>query len=214
MWLVGGVNGVSDASGTKYETPRPADGATATVRRPAFVTRGETSEPGSLSLLSGATTAAVASAHVWNGAVNGDTARTRNTNAHTFLRCPTVNIVAGNGQNCCVTAAFFGVGWTLGLIGLLNLGALRSPVAPSAYVTAPMLCLLALLAAEVRHSMAMTLGAVWVVIMGPTPLPVRIDMVLVLLGQGLALALGIWVLRRSRQTTSKKPTLVVKPMPA
>ena len=56
-----------------------------------------------------------------------------------------------------------------------------------------MLCLLALLAAEVRHrySMAMTLGAVWVVIMGPPPLPVRIDMVLVLLGQGLALALGI-----------------------
>ena len=48
MWLVGGMNGVSDASGMKYETPRPAGGATATVRRPAFVTRGETSEPGSL----------------------------------------------------------------------------------------------------------------------------------------------------------------------
>ena len=96
MGLVGGMNGVSDASGTKYETPGPADGSTATVRRPAFVTRGETSEPGSFSLLDGATTAAVASAHVWNGAVNGDSARTRNTNAHRFLSMPTVNIVAGN----------------------------------------------------------------------------------------------------------------------
>ena len=65
-----------------------------------------------------------------------------------------------------------------------------------------MLWLLALLAAEVRHrySMAVTLGVMWVVIMGPPPLPDRIDLVLVLLGQAVALALGIWMLMRSPAT--------------
>ena len=84
-------------------------------------------------------------------------------------------------------------------LALLNLAALRNPVAPSAYVTAPVPWLLALLAAEVRHrySMAVALGVVWVVIIGRPPLPDRIDLVLVLLGQGFALALGIWMLMRS-----------------
>ncbi len=79
MWLVGRMNAVNNASGPTYETPTFAGGATATVRRPAFVTRGEMSEPGSFSLLSGATSAALASAHAWKGAVNGETARARNT---------------------------------------------------------------------------------------------------------------------------------------
>jgi Glycosyltransferase family 87 len=94
-------------------------------------------------------------------------------------------------------------------LALLNLAALRSPVAPSAYVTAPMLWLLALLAGEVRHryTMAIAIGAAWVVIMGPPPLPDRLDLVLVLLGQGVALALGIWVLMRSLPTTSELPTV-------
>jgi hypothetical protein len=96
-------------------------------------------------------------------------------------------------------------------LALLNLAALRSPVAPSAYVTAPMLWLLALLAAEVRHrySLAVALGAAWAVIMGPPPLPDRIDLVLVLLGEGVALALGIWMLMRSPATTSEWPTVSV-----
>lgn len=96
-------------------------------------------------------------------------------------------------------------------LALLNLAALRSPVAPSAYVTGPMLWLLALLAAEVRHrySMAIALGVMWVVIVGPPPLPDRIDLVLVLLGQGVALALGICVLMRARPTTSEVPSMAV-----
>jgi alpha-1,2-mannosyltransferase len=96
-------------------------------------------------------------------------------------------------------------------LALLNLAALRSPVAPSAYVTAPMLWSLALLAAEVRgrYSVAIALGAAWVVIMGPPPLPLKLDLVFGLLGQGLALALGIWVLMRSRATTSELPTVTV-----
>jgi hypothetical protein len=81
-------------------------------------------------------------------------------------------------------------------LALLNLAALRSPVAPSAYVTAPMLWLLALLAADVghRYSIAIALGAAWALIMGPPPLPDRMDLVVVLLGQAVALALGIWIL--------------------
>jgi hypothetical protein len=73
-----------------------------------------------------------------------------------------------------------------------------------------MLWLLALLAAEVRYRywIAITLGVVWVVIMGPPPLPGRIDVRVALLGHGLALALGIWVLMRSRAATSEKPTVV------
>jgi hypothetical protein len=47
-----------------------------------------------------------------------------------------------------------------------------------------MLWLLALLAAEVRHryTMAIAIGAAWVVIMGPPPLPDKIDLVSGLLG--------------------------------
>jgi len=97
-------------------------------------------------------------------------------------------------------------------LALLNLAALRSPVAPSAYVTGPILWLLALLAAEVRHrySMAIALGVMWVVIMGPPPLPDRIDLVLVLLCQGVALALGIWMLMRSPTTMPELPSVPVE----
>jgi alpha-1,2-mannosyltransferase len=97
-------------------------------------------------------------------------------------------------------------------LALLNLAALRSPVAPSAYVTAPMLWVLALLAAEVRHryTMAIAIGAAWVVIMGPPPLPDKIDLVSGLLGQGVALALGIWMLMRSPTTMSELPTVTVR----
>jgi hypothetical protein len=89
-------------------------------------------------------------------------------------------------------------------LALLNLAALRSPVAPSAYVTAPVLWLLALLAAEVRgqYSMAIALGVAWAVIMGPPPLPEKMDLVAGMFGQGSALAVGTCVLLRSRPTMS------------
>jgi hypothetical protein len=100
-------------------------------------------------------------------------------------------------------------------LALLNLAALRSPVAPSAYVTAPLLWLLALLAAEVRgrYWRAIALGAAWALIMGPPPLPDKTDLVLVLLGQGFALALGIWMLMRSPATTLELPTVTVSTAP-
>jgi len=47
------------------------------------------------------------------------------------------------------------------------------------------------------------------VIMGPPPLPDRIDLVLVLLGQGVALALGIWMVIRNPTTMSELAAVTV-----
>jgi hypothetical protein len=57
----------------------------------------------------------------------------------------------------------------------LNLAALRSPVAPSAYVVVPSLWLLTLLASEVRGRPALVVGfaAAWLAVMGSPPCPVR-----------------------------------------
>jgi len=92
-------------------------------------------------------------------------------------------------------------------IGLLSLASLRSPVAPSAYVTAPFLWLLALLAADVggSYTMALAVGVAWAVIMGPPPLPDRIDVFVGLLGQMIALALDAWVVVRVDPTLPNKP---------
>jgi hypothetical protein len=81
-------------------------------------------------------------------------------------------------------------------LSLLNLAAMRSPVAPSVYVAAPMLWVLALLACGVRgrYGFGVGLAALWLVIMGPPPLPDRIDLLAGLLAQALAVALGVWVL--------------------
>jgi hypothetical protein len=89
-------------------------------------------------------------------------------------------------------------------LGLVNLAAMRSPVAPSAYVTGPMLWLLALLAPEVKgsHPRAIALAVAWVLIMGPSPLPDQADLVVGLTGQAIALALAMWVLVRSYETRS------------
>jgi len=100
-------------------------------------------------------------------------------------------------------------------IALLNLAALRSPVAPSAYVTAPVLWLLPLLAAEIkgRYSLAIALTVAWMVTMGPPPLTDRTDLIVNLIGQAFVLVLGLWVLSRAGPQTSEEPTMVAKPMP-
>lgn len=100
-------------------------------------------------------------------------------------------------------------------LALLNLAALRSPVAPSAYVTGPTLWLLALLAPEVksRYSRGIALAAVWLLIMGPPPLPDRVDLLVGLVGQALALALGVWVLVRRHETSPVKHAMPAPPIP-
>jgi hypothetical protein len=137
----------------------------------------------------------------------------RSTTAHALTWGYTLLLVglAWRARAASPDRRFQAMAW----LALLNLAALRSPVAPSAYVTAPMLWLLALLAAEVRHryTMAIALGVAWVVIMGPPPLPDRMDLVLGLLGQGVALALGLWVLMRSQTTTIELPTMTVTSRP-
>jgi len=92
-------------------------------------------------------------------------------------------------------------------LALLNLAALRSPVAPSAYVTAPVLWMLVLLAGEVRgrYSVGGAIVIAWVLIAGPPPLPDRIDLLVALLGQMLAVALGVWLLLRSPARSDPAP---------
>jgi len=102
-----------------------------------------------------------------------------------------------------------GTGSVLGFLALLNLAALRCPVAPSAYVAAPMLWMLALMADAVRGRTAtgIGLGVAWALLMGPPPLPTTADVLMGLLGQGLAIALGVGVLMQSPRTDpSEMPT--------
>ncbi|HTO09541.1 MAG TPA: glycosyltransferase family 87 protein [Myxococcota bacterium] len=83
-------------------------------------------------------------------------------------------------------------------LALLSLAALRSPVAPSAYVVVPSLWLLCLLAAEVRGRpwAAVGLAALWLGVMGPPPLPGTLEFVAGLASQGVVVALNLWVLLR------------------
>ena len=77
----------------------------------------------------------------------------------------------------------------LACLALLNLAALRSPVAQSAYVAAPMLWMLALTADVARGKTATA------------------DVLMGLLGQGLAIARGVGVLVQSpRADPSHAPT--------
>jgi hypothetical protein len=84
-------------------------------------------------------------------------------------------------------------------LALLNLAALCSPLAPSAYVVAATLWLLALLAAEIRRQTlpALGLGIVWVVVMGPPPLPDMVDLAVSLGAQALLVTINVWALVRA-----------------
>lgn len=140
-----------------------------------------------------------------------------------LLGVPRVGPAAADALTWSYTALLLWLAWRIRLVrnerriqamvwlALLNLAALRSPVAPSAYATAPLLWLLALLAAEIegRYSMGTALAVAWVVIMGAPPLSDKIDLVVGLAGQILMLALGIWILLRTQST----PAPAVTPEP-
>ena len=91
-------------------------------------------------------------------------------------------------------------------LGLLNLAALRSPVAPSAYVLGPVLWLLALLATRVTTRwQAAALAIAWVLVVGPPPLPDRVDLLVGILCQALVMALcfgTVWATRASAPPAS------------
>jgi alpha-1,2-mannosyltransferase len=81
-------------------------------------------------------------------------------------------------------------------LALLNLAALRSPLAPSFYVLAPVLWVLALLATQVngRKWLVAALVPAWVVVVGTPPLPDRVDLIVGLVCQGFAIALLVTVI--------------------
>ena len=80
-------------------------------------------------------------------------------------------------------------------LALLNLAALRSPIAPSYYVLAPVLWVLALLATQVngRRWLVFALVMAWVVVVGPPPLPDRTDLLVGLVCQAMVVGLCVVV---------------------
>ncbi len=97
-------------------------------------------------------------------------------------------------------------------LGLLSLAALRSPLAPSAYVTISMLWLLTLLAGEVRGRPARVVAfvAAWVAIMGPPPLEGPPEFVVGFLGQAVGIAVCLWAVTgpRPRAKAMQAPAVV------
>jgi hypothetical protein len=100
MSLGDGKN-VADVGRTMSRAPSPANRVAAIVKWPPVSTGGATSEPGSHSLLNGATAAALASSLVWNGAVKGETDKTRSTSVRRYLsiRARPVIIVLGISES-------------------------------------------------------------------------------------------------------------------
>jgi hypothetical protein len=92
----------------------------------------------------------------------------------------------------------------IGWLALLNLAALRAPAAPSAYVVVPALWMLALLASEGdgRRWWSAGIALAWIVVVGPPPLPNRIDLILSGIGQAAMIAICVWVLLRSPVTAA------------
>jgi hypothetical protein len=96
-------------------------------------------------------------------------------------------------------------------LALLNLAALRSPVAPI-YVVAASLWLLSLLAGEIRGRVALgaALAFAWLLLSGTPPLPDRVDLGVNLVAQGLLMALSLWVaLRGSPAGSESAPPSVI-----
>jgi len=82
-------------------------------------------------------------------------------------------------------------------LALLSLGALRSPLAPSAYVTASTLWLLAWLAAEVRAPGGLlAFVLLWIAVAGLPPLKGNVEMVTSLACQAATIGVSVWVISR------------------
>jgi hypothetical protein len=106
--------------------------------------------------LIGAPRAAIAGAHAW-----------------TWIYTAALLVLAVAGARIRASR----VGQLMLWLGLLNLAAFRSPMAPSAYALAPVLWVLVLLATRVhgRPWPAAALVATWVLVVGPPPLPNSIE---------------------------------------
>jgi glycosyl transferase family 87 len=89
-------------------------------------------------------------------------------------------------------------------LALLSLGALRSPLAPSAYVTASTLWLLAWLGGMVRRPIGgIALFVVWIAVAGLPPMKGSVEMVTGLVCQAVTVGVSLWVvLRRPRPASA------------
>jgi Glycosyltransferase family 87 len=127
-----------------------------------------------------------------------------------------------------VLATVCALGWTIGRsrirpaasvvewLAILNLAVLCSPAAPSAYVTVPALWLVAVLSASRVTSTWWTFSmvAAWVLIVGPPPLPDRLDLVVAGMGQVSMIAVCAWPLMRVLRIVHDGSAAHAVPMPA
>jgi len=93
-------------------------------------------------------------------------------------------------------------------LALLDLAALRSPEAPSFYALAPVLWLLALLATRLRgrRPAIAALAVSWVLVVGPPPLPDRVDLIVNLACQAFVFvlcAVVVWRVGAARERAPK-----------
>jgi hypothetical protein len=129
-----------------------------------------------------------------------------------LLGIPGMSRGVGSLLGWLYTVALLAIAWVAGLrspsrvgdsriwLGLLSLAALRSPLAPSAYVTLSMLWLLTVLASEVGRQPARVAGFVvaWLLIMGPPPLDGPPEFAVGFLGQAAGVAVCLWAVLRPR----------------
>jgi alpha-1,2-mannosyltransferase len=101
-------------------------------------------------------------------------------------------------------------------LALLSLGALRSPLAPSAYVVISVLWLLTFLAGDIRGrwQWVVAFAAAWAAIMGPPPLEGAAEFITGLIGQGTAIGICLWVLLRRTALPVEDAVPVTSPLAA
>jgi len=101
-------------------------------------------------------------------------------------------------------------------LALLSLGALRSPLAPSAYVVISVLWLLTYLAGEIRGRWQWVVAfvAAWAAILGPPPLEGAAEFITGFIGQGTAIGICLWVLLRRPVAGAAEAVGVTPPAPA
>jgi hypothetical protein len=129
-----------------------------------------------------------------------------------FLGVPGMSHALGSVLGWLYTLLLLALAWVAGRrpaarladariwLGLLSLAALRSPLAPSAYVGISMLWLLTVMAGELRGRWSWIAGFVlaWALIVGPPPLEGGVEFALGFLGQAIGIAIGVWGVLGSR----------------
>jgi len=136
-----------------------------------------------------------------------------------YLGVPGMSHAVGSVLGWIYTLFLLGLSWFAGRrpssrladariwLGLLSLAALRSPLAPSAYVCISILWLLTVMAGELRGRWSWIAGYVvaWILIMGPPPLDGGVEFTVGFLGQAIGIAVCVWGVLGTRAAPREAP---------